>query len=314
MEVTFRYTPQRVLRGLKTRSRIYVEGVSSVVPKLIYGNSAGFTNNFGPLRELSELRRRSPLAASFLEEEPYASAAARLTQAGYLLFPSQHPPALLESIRADYLRHLESPEHSVTSSNGASRFLLEPHVIVPQMRELLTEQFCRTLTAYYGCALRIQSVRAWRNYGARISDPYRDDVYSNTFHHDTTPVTGVRVFVLLCDGVTRETGALRFQDKPNSRSIVRSLGYFHRSKMPSGTRQRLADGETLRYFEGNLGDACICNTQECLHAAGVPSPGASRDVLQFEIYPSDGPYRSRDALFDTIPPDIEIRNIGLPPR
>jgi hypothetical protein len=301
-----RYTFGRIARGLRNRCRSYAEGVVSVFPKLVYGNSAGFGNNYRALRELARLRAKAAVATAVLREEPFAARASDVAQRGYALFPSVHERQALERMKALYNDLIEDSHHSVVSPNGATRFLMDPVGSIPEFKTLLTEELCRVAISYYGCALRIQSVRAWRNHHVPTSDQNREDVFSNTFHHDTLPVTGLRVFVLLSDGVNRETGAFRFLDKNESVSIVRSLGYFHRDVIPPATRRRLTDPTKLRFFEGDMGDTCMVNTQECLHAASVPGPGSQRDILQFEIYPADGPYRSADALFKNIPPDNDI--------
>ena len=68
-------------------------------------------------------------------------------------------------------------------------------------------------------------------------------------------------------------------------------------------RQRLINPFTLKFFEGNLGDVCICNTQECLHAASVPKLGTFRDMLQFEIYPTSGAVLMVEDVLKNLPPD-----------
>ena len=301
-----RYAPSRVARGLWQRSRPLVEGVGSIVPKLVFGNSAGFRNNLGPARELRRFRQSAALPAAALREQPYATHAETLHRQGYLIFRSKHPEALLRAIRAAVTEAIVDPARSVASVNGATRHLLNPIATIPQLGELLSDEFCRTITSYYGCPLKVKSVRVWRNHHVPHSDPNRQEVFSNTFHHDGTPVTGLRIFVLLCDGVTRETGAFRFHDKPASASIIRSLGYFHRDAMPASTRRRLLDPASLKFFEGNTGDACICNTQECLHAASIPKAGSFRDILQFEIMPADTAAPDRRTLLASVPPDEEI--------
>lgn len=126
------------------------------------------------------------------------------------------------------------------------------------------------------------------------------------FHHDYLPVTSLRVFVLLSDNVTRETGAFRFHDKSTSRQIIRKMGYFHRYLLTNSMRKRLINPETLNYFEGNIGDSCIVNTQECLHAASIPKLGSHRDMLEFVIYPITGPLSHGQELFEKAPDDYQV--------
>jgi hypothetical protein len=299
-------TIERVASAVGRRVRTLASGLGSLPPKLIYGNSAGLRQNFGARRELRRLRERFTDDGHILDAPPYVQQAAALSDRGYLQVPSTADTAVLAAVRSRVVECMESSASSVASGNGATRFVVDPLREIPQLRALLTEELSRVIAQYYRCALRVESVRIWRNYHVPGIDADTDDRYSNTFHHDNCPVSGLRVFVLLNDGVTRQTGALRFHDKATSRRLMRSLGYFHRNAMPSWMRRRLVDAQSLRYFEGNLGDTCICNTQECLHAASVPRLGAYRDMLQFEVYPAAGPYAHPEQLLDKVPPDREI--------
>ena len=63
--------------------------------------------------------------------------------------------------------------------------------------------------------------------------------------------------------------------------------------------------------DDDTGDTCIVNTQECLHAASIPKAGTFRDILQFEIMPA-AQYRTGDALFADVPPDLAVRRMRVP--
>ena len=72
------------------------------------------------------------------------------------------------------------------------------------------------------------------------------------------------------------------------------------------TRWFLGDGSRLHYFEGDIGTICICNKQQCLHAASIPKAATTRDILQFEFYPSADDSNIAGAIWNNIPPDLEI--------
>ncbi|KTD24321.1 Uncharacterised protein [Legionella lansingensis] len=303
-----RFTLTKIIRGVWYRTRIWGEGFLSIPIKLWYGNSAGFSNNFGAKRHLQRLQQ------DFISQykpipvvQADSFAAESLRSHGYLILPAHYGRTFLLNIQKHVAELIEDPATSMTSPNGATRFLLDPTEKIPELRMLLRDEICRIIASYYGCALRVESVRVWRNYHVSNIDGDRDDKFSNTFHHDNCPANGLRVFVLLTDGVTRETGAFRFHDKNASKKIIRQLGYFHRVKLTSSMRQRLVNPSTLKFFEGDLGDVCICNTQECLHAASVPRAGSYRDILQFEVYPASGELRMADKLLETVPPDKALQ-------
>ena len=103
--------------------------------------------------------------------------------------------------------------------------------------------------AYCGCAFRIHTVRIWRNRHVPEADPERHDVISNTFHHDNSRVSGLKVFILLTDGVNRDTGSFRFHNAKVSRRIVRSFGYFHRFMQTKGILKRLTNQKHCSFLK-----------------------------------------------------------------
>lgn len=301
---TYYLNPSRVLRGIYNRLRIYGGGIFSIPVKIWYANSAGLQNNFGEKRKLKRLQNDFLLQGKQVPaKESELVSAQSLHHDGYFTLPAHFDREVLLALQQNVAKKIENSELSISSPNGATRFLLDPLKNIPELRMLLREEICSIITSYYKCAFRVESVRVWRNYHVPDIDSEKDDKFSNTFHHDNCPANGLRVFVLLSDGVTRETGALRFHDKNTSKKIIRRLGYFHREKLTKSMRQRLIKPATLNFFEGNLGDVCIFNTQECLHAASVPKLGTCRDILQFEIYPTAGPIRMADALLSNLPVD-----------
>ncbi|HEX2188389.1 MAG TPA: hypothetical protein VHG51_05795 [Longimicrobiaceae bacterium] len=300
-----RFSPARIRRGVSSRLTTYVGGVQAILPKLIYGNSAGFRNNREPVRQLREFQEEFARRGNAVPGEPYASAARSLRENGYLVMERRYAGPEFEAMRARYAELMEDPDRSVATPNGATRFIVEPVAGIPELRHLLTEELERTLVAYYGTYFRIEGVRAWRNHHVP-SVSMTDDVFSNTFHCDAFPVTGLRLFVYFNDGVNRETGAFRFHDKRNTKRIIRSPGYFRRNLLSRSVKQRLLDPQQLHFLEGDAGASMLCNVQECLHAAGVPREGSHRDILQLLIAPSNEPYRERGELFDRIPADREV--------
>lgn len=293
-------SPSRIVRGLYYRINILTQGVLSIPIKCWYGNNAGWRNNWGEKQRLKQLRRH--FSHSLMLPSSSKDLAKSLQEEGYCLLPPHEDKALLQRVEQKTMQAIEDPASSIASPNKATRFLLEPITHVPEMKHLLSEEIANVLLAYYQCAFRIESIRVWRNYHVPNAHPEKDDKFSNTFHHDNCPVNGLRVFILLTDKVSRETGAFRFHNKKVSQRIIRGFGYFHREKLSKKMRKRLISPETLSFFEGNVGDVCICNTQACLHAASIPKEGSYRDILQFEVYPVEGPFSDKQ-LFAHLPPD-----------
>jgi hypothetical protein len=257
------------------------------VARLYYGNDAGMKNNRVALKELGRIRSSVKGEAQADVGDPKAKF---LRENGYVLLRGAYDRGLVDRIRAQYVALLDDANHSAFNGpriKEASRAVIDPAHLIPEIRELLTPEVCRCLRGYYGAHFGVKSVRAWRilpvpNVSAA------QDVYSNLWHSDPFPVTGLRLFVLLSDGVTRETGATCLHPVASTKAIMRS-GYFRRRLIVGKAKRLINDPSRTVYFEGGLGDACICNVQTCLHKAGVPKPGTSRDIIQFHIVPSDKP-------------------------
>ena len=285
--------------------KTFLEGCVRQIPQQVYGNSAGLKANFGATRELNRLRKH------FIGERPTdklaVSNAAKLEKFGYVALGKVSSDRILDQAVAIVSAGFKDSKQHVRSPNGASKNLIKPEKN-KVIQSLLSKKIIDTLVAHYGCAIRINTVRVWRNINVPSVDPNRHDVFSNTFHHDNNRANGLRVFILLKDGVTRDTGAFRFHDKQVSQKIIRSFGYFHRFMQSKATMSRLLDAKTLHYFEGDAGDCVIVNTQQCLHAASVPKEKTYRDILQFEVYPDSGNLKSSSELFD-IEPDLEIESL-----
>ena len=292
----------RIVYGLARRVTTFTHGLIALPVNLWYANSAGFRNNYGWTKQLHFFQQ----AFSGNLQSEYDSGAQSLRSNGFLRISPQLPRNLLENIRSRLDERLKDEACSVNSPNGATRFLINPTHEIPELKHLLSDRIVDQVCSYYGCALRVETVRVWRNHHVPSIDVDADDRISNTFHNDNLGVTGLRIFVYLSDGVNKDTGAFRFHDKPDTKKIIRSLGYFHRNMLTQAMRRRLRDESTLKYFEGDLGDVCICNTQECLHGASIPGKGHFRDILQFEVYPAEGPQKYADEVLADLRADHEI--------
>jgi hypothetical protein len=271
------------------------------VPRLVYGNDAGFVENFSSRRQLARLRAQIEDAIPDRDER-----AEFLRREGYVLLPSAYGGALLQVIHARFQAlivddHASRPIGPRLSS--AIRGIIDPVRRIPELGALVTPEIRHLIQAYYGTHFNILHVRLWRN--VHVPPEYaRQDVYSNLWHNDHDPVTLLRLFVCLSDRVTRETGALRFHSIPTTKRIIRT-GYLRRRAILPPARRILEDERRVMYFEGGLGSACLLNPQLCLHSATVPRAGAHRDMAQFTIAPSASALPVNWA--ELLPPDPDVR-------
>jgi hypothetical protein len=257
--------------------------------RLLFGNFIGYFNNVAPLVQIGLQRLKEPQDGA--SAKPSRDALALRTN-GFLMLPRNvafaQPDASLavETIAGKCNELLNGYDGILLRVKGLIFNIYRPLERIPELRQLITDEIDQTIRSYYGSSYQIHTVQVWRNQFIPHSDPQLDAGIANAFHNDGSPCMDLRLFVLLNDAVTRETGALRFHDKSASRRISSRIGYFSRRWQTRGVKQLLLDPGTLRFFEGNIGDACLINTQVCLHAASIPKPGSYRDVVQFEIKPS----------------------------
>ena len=289
------------IKSILSKLKWIALGIACIPSRLIYGNIAGLLNNFFPLRELKKFQKTSNVSS---QQIPLAATAAAnlLHKEGVYLIKSNYTEELLKTIYKKYIEMIGNDLHSIPSQNGCSRYLKNADKNIPELKELISTQLQEILMAYYGCYFIISDISAWRNHHVPeiniATESAKYDVFSNTFHSDAVARTSLRLFVLLCDGVTKNTGAFRYHNRTNSEKIVKSLGFFSRPYMSKAAREKLLDPQTIKYFEGNIGDAALCNTQECLHAASIPEKeGSFRDMIQFVIHPSKQPIISKEDMF-----------------
>lgn len=269
------------------------------LPRLYYGNDAGFQENYRAWKELRELQARAPVPASGETQSDL------LRRNGFLPLGKPYPQPLVESIRTKCEALIQSDASLPIGPRvkEAIRGIVDPLEHIPELEQLLSPDIRAILHGYYRTHFKIEHVRLWRNVhveGAAANQ----DVFSNLWHNDHDPVTLLRLFVYMTDGVTRETGATRFHGIPATKQIMRR-GYMRRRAVLPPARRILEDESRMLFFEGDAGSACLLNPQLCLHRAGVPGPGSHRDMIQFTLAPSDQPLPERWAA--TMPPDPVMR-------
>lgn len=276
--------------------------------RVLFGNFIGYWNNVLPLLQIGFQRMRS---AKPEVSENVLHSAHDLRDNGFLMLSRKTAYGHLESIgmlssiakKCDEL--MNGYDGIFARVKGRIFNIYRPLERIPQLRHLITEQIDGIIRAYYQSSYKIKTVQVWRNQHIPHSDPQSDAGIANAFHNDGCRRTDLRLFVLLTDSVSRETGALRFHDRTATRRIATQLGYFSRSKQSRRVKQLLLDPATLRFFEGDIGDACLINTQECLHASSIPKAGSFRDVVQFEITPSIRPVPLEE-IFSDMPEDAQV--------
>jgi len=266
--------------------------------RLLFGNFIGYTDNLIPLMFISVRRLFNQNKCSILSRENANS----LINKGFVIVPNSvdKKDNIPMNIAKKWLKLELDNDFILARPNLPTIILYKPQERIPEIKLLITDEVDELLRTYYGSSYYIKSIQLWRNSFVPHVDSEKDIGIANAFHNDGSPRLDLRMFVLLSDGVTRNTGSTRFHDKEDSKKIARKLGYFSRRFFTADVKNMILAKDKLRFFEGDTGDICFINTQECLHASTIPEIGSHRDVVQFEISPSNK-HLSKSEVFDLMP-------------
>ncbi|HZR22180.1 MAG TPA: hypothetical protein VFA59_01255 [Vicinamibacterales bacterium] len=291
----------RTIQNYKPPTGRIARLVLNPLSRIIHGNAAGYANNAVGRRILHDCQRRAAAQATFADDPR----ARQLTERGYVALEPAYDRRLLESIRAQASTAFEDPRAFTTVGRHAvkpQRILRHPERLIPELAELLVPDVVAIIESHLRSFFDVEIIRLWRNYPV-TGDAANVDHYSNLWHNDYDLVTRLRFFVLLTDGVTPETGAMRVLPISQTKRAMRR-GYVRRDAIYGSARAVVDDVSSATFFTGNLGSAFIMNPQLCLHRASVPREGSFRDMVQFTLVPSDSPRRATWA--DDLPDDPEI--------
>jgi hypothetical protein len=136
--------------------------------------------------------------------------------------------------------------------------------------------------------MAVYRILAWRNEYVPPEVVSRSEVFSNHWHCDTRPTSILKLFVNLTE-VGPEDGAFSLLPLPVSRRATRLM--LARQRAATGWHRcpTLPEENAAVHALGPPGSAVLCNTERCLHRAGVPGPGRYRDIAQFQLIPARVP-------------------------
>jgi hypothetical protein len=194
------------------------------------------------------------------------------------------PTSALAPIVARFEAHLASDAAVRVLKDGAPiyegglRFGADD---MPLLLPVMVPEIVDALRAMTGSGFRVVSYAVWRNH--HVPSSTNDEIYSERWHSDGVRTDLQKVFIFLSD-VTPEDGGTVVADRANSRAACRA-GY--RGRRTYGNAAPIFDAlERKGGIYGPAGTAYLVNTSHCLHRAGVPAPGRSRDILQIQAFAS----------------------------
>ncbi|MEY9873350.1 hypothetical protein ABH931_002832 [Streptacidiphilus sp. MAP12-33] len=252
--------------------------------RLYWGNDAWHENNRGQQRVLARSRSVPALVPADPVGHPLAAEAERN---GFAVLDPGYRSGLIEEVRTGYEKLIDDPSATVDMGSrikDAVRYVLDPAGRVPVLAELLNDPVLSVLDAYYGGRWRVQHVRMWRISHLPPSERAFHH-YGNLWHCDQHPISTLKYFVQISDGVTAEGGAFRLHPVPSTRRLMRS-GFLGQGWAKGPARRRLDAPDRVVPFVAPAGHGAFVNTTRCLHRAGIPPEGTTRGMVQFTFVPA----------------------------
>jgi len=252
------------------------DGVFGQVPRLAFGNSAGFRNNLAPALHaaLSPVRRSgSPYAAADLPD------VTPIRDDGYMLTDASYDPAALGDLIRHFRQVIEDKEF--TRPNGKySVEIKDPFQSLPELADLLNAHVRDLLHSFYGRSFEVVETQCFRNFTIPESDRELE-AYSNFWHCDNYPVDWLKVYVFLSDWA-ETSGPTEIMPVPATKEVMRS-GYVNRYFSLIGEDRMGRHVASAAKATGATGTEFIFNPQRCLHRAGIPADGKPRDAVMFFV-------------------------------
>lgn len=285
-------------RSLAERMADAAQRLDVALGRLLFDTTTPALNHL-----LGRLRLRRARAARRLRAENAPGFPGFATQ-GFIHLPrGTFDASLVAAIAAAAAERMEDDRHALpTGQNLArqerlfpgrvyARRLIDPREI-KEIEALAGPKMRQIVEGCYRAHVAIVSVECYRIYHIEPEVCRRIDAYSHWWHFDQRPVDICKLFVNLTP-VTPEDGPFTIATIEASRRLLRTASFRGRTDADF----ELADhhwreGAAARLL-GPPGSAMLCNTQLCLHRAGVPAPGRHRDLLQLVFAASPWPLPDR---------------------
>jgi hypothetical protein len=166
-------------------------------------------------------------------------------------------------------------------SSGEDRFLFHKHI--PEISEVLTDHIRRLAQTYYnGAYIKPFEVKLYRNFHVPSKD-VEPGTISSRWHQDGDYTDILKIFINISD-VSEKDGPFHIVPRQDTISLMKN--YKHQRGVPD---EIVRNNANIIKATGEAGTTLIGNTNQCLHRAGVPEEGCTRDLLQIKLIPSGKP-------------------------
>lgn len=235
-------------------------------------------------------------AAHPLHWRPRRALGRELRQAGFLHLPRALDPDTVRALHAEFLDAIERPDDGAatckdflrTGPDGveylARRALVRPRRLVPTLDRLLPEALQRDIADYFGCDFYVSMVEAYRTYSLPAEAKGEFGKFM-TWHLDTQQSVDILKLFVPLEPIEARHGPTRLVPKRESRRLARNLSWRLEETGDAELEALVARLGSSRSMTGRPGDCYFVETQRCLHSAGLPEPGCTRDLLILRLRP-----------------------------
>ena len=276
------------IRNPRKAVRVTSYRLDTFVSKIMFKNTAGFTNNISGLKTRSTLEK---LQSQYITNRPENPISIEFKNRGHAKLGCIYDNSLIERLASEFNKKIEDDRtSSIRAQHDGqifSRSISFVHKNLPEVVSLITEKVVDVFEQYYKSPFKILDIYAWRNYHVpyeittKIGGQYSDD-----WHCDGHNTTWTKLMVYLTD-VTEEDGPFNIQSIERTKELMKKgFGSRNNPKLPP---EILEDPNHSTRYIAPKGTAIACNTEQCLHRAIIPKPGHFRDIIQFQFAPSTEP-------------------------
>lgn len=265
--------------------------------KVVYGNVSGLNRNTtGRLAELKCRLRTSDLDLEPAASEGMAGDVVEFREKGFTSLGTPYEDALMDRIRDRYEELIETDEYTKTMHSNEDvlegevyrKGIRDPVDNIPALTELLSDHVRNLIKRYYGSHFQVRIANVYRTRHIPPDIYNETEVFSDNWHTDPKSTDHIKLFVTLSH-TGDEHGPLHVVSKDDVAAVADRSMPFDRSMdgVPGGLVDQHTDPVTLT---GEPGTALLANPTICLHRAGNPDPGETRDIIQFYIAPAHEPW------------------------
>lgn len=276
-KITKKSQSNRLIRFAK---RKVTQKMDSKIGRALFGNTAGLQNNIKG--KVSLMKAGSSIKSTAAQE---------LINNGYYPLGTPFDKSLIQELKSKVNQMMEDDEYSFvrTEYKGKvySRGIYHAHENFPEVGKLLTPEILKIVNECFNGKFKVRGFFLWRNYHVPPDIVSETETFSDRWHCDGRPVDIYKLFVNLSD-VTEDDGPFHIQSRQRTKELIKR-GFSGRGNhnLPDDV---VNDPKYVLKAIGTAGTTLLCNTELCLHRAGIPAPNHSRDIIEFKFITSNKPF------------------------